>query len=44
MACSDNVIRLGLTPKLVDKENFDKIIKTEFKDMIYDENDKNEVQ
>ena len=44
MACSDNVIRLGLTPKLVDKENFDKIIKTQFKEMIYDENDKDEVQ
>ena len=44
MACSDNVIRLGLTPKLVDKENFDKIIKKEMEEMIYDENDKDEVQ
>ena len=44
MACSDNVIRLGLTPKLVDKENFDKIIKTQFNEMIYDEKDKDEVQ
>ena len=35
MACSDNVIRLGLTPKLVDKENFDKIVKKNFEDMIY---------
>ena len=44
MACSDNVIRLGLTPKLVDKENFDNIIKENFDDMIYDENVKDEVQ
>ena len=44
MACSDNVIRLGLTPKLVDKENFDKIIKKQMEEMIYDENDKDEVQ
>ena len=44
MACSDNVIRLGLTPKLVDKENFDKIIQNNLEDMIYDENDKDEVQ
>ena len=44
MACSDNVIRLGLTPKLVDKENFDKIIKKEMEEMIYDENDKDEVK
>ena len=41
MACSDNVIRLGLTPKLVDKENFVEIIKLNFEDMIYDKN-KNE--
>ena len=45
MACSDNVIRLGLTPKLVDKENFDKIIKNNLDEMIYDENNKeDEVQ
>jgi enoyl-CoA hydratase len=45
MACSDNVIRLGLTPKLVDKENFDKIIKDNLEEMIYDENNKeDEVQ
>ena len=45
MACSDNVIRLGLTPKLVDKENFDKIIKNSLDEMIYDENNKeDEVQ
>ena len=44
MACSDNVIRLGLTPKLVDKENFDKIVQNNLEDMIYDENDKDEVQ
>ncbi len=43
MACSDNVIRLGLTPKLVDKENFDKIIKENLKEMIYDEDNKNDV-
>ena len=40
MACSDNVIRLGLTPKLVDKENFGKIIKDHLDEMIYDENEK----
>ncbi len=40
MACSDNVIRLGLTPKLVDKENFDKIINKHIEKMIYDENEK----
>jgi mannose-6-phosphate isomerase len=40
MACSDNVIRLGLTPKLVDKENFGKIIKDHLEEMIYDENEK----
>ena len=42
MACSDNVIRLGLTPKLVDKENFDKIVKLNFEDMIYDKSNKDE--
>jgi len=42
MNCSDNAIRLGL--KLVDKENFDKIIKKEIEEMIYDENDKDEVK
>ena len=42
MACSDNVIRLGLTPKLVDKENFDKIVKINFEDMIYDKSDRDE--
>ena len=42
MACSDNVIRLGLTPKLVDKENFDKIVKINFEDMIYDKSNRNE--
>ena len=40
MACSDNVIRLGLTPKLVDKENFAKIINKHIEKMIYDENEK----
>ena len=44
MACSDNVIRLGLTPKLVDKENFAKIMKKELEEMIYSENDKDEVK
>lgn len=38
MACSDNVIRLGLTPKLVDRKNFEIIIDKFFPDMIYDEN------
>ena len=42
MACSDNVIRLGLTPKLVDKENFDKIVKLNFEDMIYDKSNSDE--
>ena len=42
MACSDNVIRLGLTPKLVDKENFDKIVKINFEDMIYDKSNRDE--
>ena len=42
MACSDNVIRLGLTPKLVDKENFDKIVKKNFEDMIYDKSNRDE--
>ena len=42
MACSDNVIRLGLTPKLVDKENFDKIVKINFEDMIYDNSNRDE--
>ena len=42
MACSDNVIRLGLTPKLVDKENFDKIVKLNFEDMIYDKRNRDE--
>ena len=42
MACSDNVIRLGLTPKLVDKENFDKIVKINFEDMIYDKSNGDE--
>ena len=42
MACSDNVIRLGLTPKLVDKENFDKIVKLNFEDMIYDKSNRDE--
>ena len=40
MACSDNVLRLGLTPKLVDKENFCKIINKHIEKMIYDENEK----
>ena len=40
MACSDNAIRLGLTPKLVDKENFAKIINKHIEKMIYDENEK----
>ena len=44
MACSDNVIRLGLTPKLIDKENFDKIVKEKFNRMIYDEKSGNEVK
>ena len=42
MSCSDNVIRLGLTPKLVDKENFDIIVKNNFEDMIYGEKNKTE--
>ena len=42
MACSDNVIRLGLTPKLVDKDNFDKIVKLNFEDMIYDKSNRDE--
>jgi len=37
MVCSDNVIRLGLTSKLIDKENFDRILKEKFDRMIYDE-------
>ena len=41
MACSDNVIRLGLTPKLVDKDNFAKIIENNFGKMIYDESNTN---
>ena len=44
MACSDNVIRLGLTPKLIDKENFDKIIREKFNQMIYDEKSGKEVK
>jgi len=44
MACSDNVIRLGLTPKLIDKENFDKIVKEKFDRMIYDEKSGKEVK
>ena len=42
MSCSDNVIRLGLTPKLVDKENFDRIVRLNFEDMIYDKSNQNE--
>ena len=42
MSCSDNVIRLGLTPKLVDKQNFEKIVNLNFEDMIYDKSNKNE--
>jgi len=41
MSCSDNVIRLGLTPKLVDKQNFEKIVNLNFEDMIYDKSNKN---
>ena len=37
MSSSDNVIRLGLTHKLVDKENFELIVQEKFNDMIYDE-------
>ena len=37
MANSDNVIRLGLTPKLVDRKNFEIIIDKYFPSMIYDE-------
>ena len=44
MSCSDNVIRLGLTPKLVDKENFVKIVKLNFEDMIYDKSNKDETE
>lgn len=36
MANSDNVIRLGLTPKFIDKENFEKIIINNFNDLITD--------
>ena len=42
MSCSDNVIRLGLTPKLVDKENFEKIVNLNFEDMIYEKSNKNQ--
>ena len=41
MSCSDNVIRLGLTPKLVDKDNFNTIVKKDFEDMIYSKSNKN---
>lgn len=34
MANSDNVIRLGLTPKFVDKENFIKILENQFDKMV----------
>ena len=44
MSCSDNVIRLGLTHKLVDKENFVKIVKLNFEDMIYDKSNKDETE
>ena len=44
MSCSDNVIRLGLTPKLVDKENFVKIVKLNFEDMIYDKSNKDQTE
>ena len=44
MSCSDNVIRLGLTPKLVDKENFVKIVKLNFEDMIYDKSSKDQTE
>ena len=37
MANSDNVIRLGLTPKFVDKENFEIIITNKFEDLLNDE-------
>lgn len=36
MANSDNVIRLGLTPKFVDKENFENIIINNFDELITD--------
>ena len=32
----------GLTPKLVDKENFDKIVKKNFEDMIYDKSNRDQ--
>lgn len=36
MANSDNVIRLGLTPKYIDNENFEKIIQNNFDDLLTD--------
>ena len=36
MANSDNVIRLGLTPKFIDKENFESIIINNFDELITD--------
>jgi mannose-6-phosphate isomerase len=36
MANSDNVIRLGLTPKFIDKENFENIIINNFDELITD--------
>lgn len=37
MANSDNVIRLGLTPKFIDKENFESIIINNFEELVTDE-------
>jgi len=37
MANSDNVIRLGLTPKFIDKSVFEEIINTNFDELISDE-------
>ena len=42
MANSDNVIRLGLTPKFKDKDTFKSIVDDNFNGMIYDVNAKNQ--
>ena len=42
MANSDNVIRLGLTPKFVDKNTFKQLLNLFFEDMIYDPSQSNE--
>ena len=42
MANIDNVVRLGLTPKFKDKDNFKSIVDDNFNGMIYDINANNE--